>query len=66
MTWTLDDLVALDTEIELAMDKIHACRSLPGAKRALATTRLHAMVRLLEETRHKITSEMGLEQQVGL
>ena len=53
----LDRLVLIDQEIDQVMEQIQVCSSLPPPKRALATTRLHFMLRVLEDARWQVAKE---------
>jgi len=54
----MEQLLALDENIAFTCDQIDACKSLPPDKRALATTRMHYQLKLLEEARWTLAKQV--------
>ena len=52
------NLIDLDEEILLVIDRIRASSALPPMERALATTGAHEQLRVLEMTRFKIIQSL--------
>jgi hypothetical protein len=65
-TEALPKLLAIDQEIDCVMSRIRLCARLPSEKRALATTRAHEELRLLEEVRRILVIKVFPEALEGL